>query len=155
MARVHLVDVRWHTGTEAGKFRLLKHTRRDNNIGCLVSPVVCHHEVPIAIRLRIYLKRAYSKLYGQLEPIDVILQVGNNLGLAHKAIGLITPIHRSGQLNRPIWRDESKRIPAAIAPCVRGLGSLLDNDVLMPFLLQAVAHRQASLSATNNDGFDH
>jgi hypothetical protein len=89
-----------------------------------------------------------------MEALDILLEISNDLPLRHEAVRLVALVLRTGQAERPVGRQQGKRVPAVIAPGIGSLGSLLEHDMLQAALVQIVAGGKTCLPAADDDRID-
>src|SRR5262245_39063234 len=90
----------------------------------------------------------------QMEPLNVGLEIGDDVVARHEAVGVRTFVLGARQPRLPVWRIERERIPAVIAPCFWRLARLLHDQMIATLPCQVVAHRKPGLPSTNDDSVD-
>ena len=83
-------------------------------------------------------------------PVGVPLQVVDDLGHGHVAVGVGSLVGLAGQPGLPAGGQKAQRVPPLGAPAL-GHPSPLEDHVVDAPLGQAVAHRQARLPAADDD----
>ena len=86
---------------------------------------------------------------GRLERRRVALEVADDLVLLHEAERLRPAVGKARELALPVRRDEAERVPPSLTPLVADL-VLLEDEVVDPPLLEAIAHGQARLPAADD-----
>src|SRR5215469_2369337 len=82
----------------------------------------------------------------------IALEIGDDLGPGHEAVGVIAPIIRTRELRLPVGRVEGEGIPAMVAPGIPRRVRLLEDDMVPALPAQMVAERKPGLAATDDDG---